>query len=189
MRKIKSQVKTPKATHTARITFALNANLVQQAENWLNSQWVQQDYTYSSLSELIRKSLTAYQEGEIDINLTERDKHAPKREITIRFFNADLLNFYYSLPYSQRTAIIEESLAAYLEKVNAEIKELEKYVKVIERKPRPQPQLIPYRYFHFICDNCGEEYEDAVVYSVAKSWEELKTWKYDTYCSNCVVVE
>jgi len=93
-----------------------------------------------------------------------------------------LLNYYYSLPYTQRTAIIEESLASYLDKLNA--KELKKYVKVIPAKPKPQ--LIPYRYFHFICDNCGEEYEDAVVYSVAKSWAELKTWKYATYCSNCV---
>jgi hypothetical protein len=67
---------------------------------------------------LIRKGLQAYQEGEVKVNSTERDKHAPKREITIRFFNADLLNFYYSLPYSQRTAIIEESLRGYLERMN-----------------------------------------------------------------------
>ena len=185
MRKIKSQIKPLKTTRTAKITFALNASLCQQAENWLNSQWTQQDYTYSSLSELIRKGLQAYQDGKIEINLTERDKHALKREITIRFLNTDLLNYYYSLPYTKRTAIIEESLAAYLDKLNA--KELEKYVKVIERKPKPQ--LISYRYFHFICDNCGEEYEDAVVYSVAKSWEELKTWKYATYCGECVRYE
>ena len=184
MRKIKSQVKAPKSTHTARITFALNANLVQQAENWLNSQWVQQDYTYSSLSELIRRSLTAYQEGEVDINLTERDKHAPKREITIRFFNADLLNFYYSLPYSQRTAIIEESLGAYLEKVNAEIKELEKYRKIIPAKPKPQPKLNPYFLEGFICDRCGGEYVEETAYSYAPSMKEINN--YHTYCSNCL---
>ncbi|KLL04892.1 MAG: hypothetical protein MRERV_9c010 [Mycoplasmataceae bacterium RV_VA103A] len=122
MRKIKSQVRVVKTTQTAKITFALNADLCQRAENWLNSQWVQQNYAYSGLSELIRKSLVAYQEGELNINLTERDKHAPKREITIRFFNVDLLNFYYSLPYSQRTAIIEESLAGYLDKISSENK-------------------------------------------------------------------
>ena len=59
----------------------------------------------------------AYQNGEVSINPTERDKHAPKREISIRFFNTDLLNFYYSLPYSQRTGIIEESLRGYLGKL------------------------------------------------------------------------
>ena len=121
MRKIKSQVKAPKTTRAAKITFALNADLCQQAENWLNSQWVQHNYAYKSLSELIRKSLAAYQEGEIKINPTERDKHAPKREITVRFGLApDLLNFYYSLPYSQRTAIIEESLRGYLDEMNFE---------------------------------------------------------------------
>jgi len=70
------------------------------------------------LSELIRKSLQAYQDGVININSTERDKHAPKREISVRFFNTDLLNFYYSLPYSKRTAIIEESLRGYLERIS-----------------------------------------------------------------------
>jgi hypothetical protein len=54
--------------------------------------------------------------GEIKVNLVERDIHAPKREITIRFFDTDLLNFYYSLPYSKRIGILEESLRGYLEK-------------------------------------------------------------------------
>lgn len=117
MRKIKSQVKNIKINRSNRITFALNADLCQQAENWLNSQKVQQDYTYSSLSELIRRSLEAYQVKEFEVNLTERDIHAPKREISIRFFNTDLLNFYYSLPYSQRVGIVEESLRGYLDKL------------------------------------------------------------------------
>jgi hypothetical protein len=116
--KIKSQIKSTKTTRTTKITFALNADLCQQAENMLEAQWTQFDYTYSSLSELIRKSLEAYQEGGIGINTTERDKHAPKREVSVRFFNTDLLNFYYSLPYSQRTAIIEESLRGYLERLS-----------------------------------------------------------------------
>jgi len=101
-----------------RITFALNAHLCQQAENMLKSQWVQNNFAYGSLSELIRKSLEAYQKGEIKANLIERDKFAPKREITVRFsLNPSLLNFYYSLPEGQRTAIIEESLRVYLERL------------------------------------------------------------------------
>lgn len=183
--KIKSQVKALKTTRTAKITFGLNAALCQQAENWLNSQWVQHDYTHNSLSELIRRSLQTYQEGEIEINLTERDKYAPKREITIRFGSVpDLLNFYYSLPYSQRTAIIEGSLAGYLEKLNA--KELEKYVKVIERKPKieSKPKLIPYYPLNFICDNCGDEYRQDTAYSYARSLDEIND--YRTYCRGCV---
>jgi hypothetical protein len=67
--------------------------------------------------------LQTYQEGKIKVNETGRDKHAPKREITIRFSNSDLLNFYYSLPYSQRTAIVEGSLSNYLEKMNINYKQ------------------------------------------------------------------
>ncbi|MDR1670295.1 MAG: hypothetical protein LBR43_01030 [Spiroplasmataceae bacterium] len=118
MRKIKSQIKAIKTTRATKITFALNADLCQQAENFLKSQLIRANYSYSSLSELIRKSLQSYQEGEIEINLTERDKNAPKREITIRFSNIDLLNFYYSLPYNQRTAIIEKSFESYLDKIS-----------------------------------------------------------------------
>lgn len=187
MRKIKSQIKSTKTTRTTKITFALNADLCQQAENWLNSQWTQFDYAYKSLSELIRKSLQAYQEGEIGINLTERDKNTPKREVSIRFFNTDLLNFYYSLPYSQRTAIIEESLRQYLNKISLESKELEKYRKIIQPKPKSQKKLSPYHLEGFECDRCGGEYYDEIAYSYAPSMNEINDYK--TYCSNCVISE
>jgi hypothetical protein len=137
---------------------------------------------------LIRKSLQAYQEGEIGINLTERDKHAPKREVSVRFFNTDLLNFYYSLPYSQRVAIVEESLRRYLERVSLESKELEKYRKIIPAKPqKSQPRLTPYCLRNFECDRCGNEYYDETAYSYAPSMKEINN--YQTYCSNCVVSE
>ncbi|RHZ36149.1 hypothetical protein [endosymbiont GvMRE of Glomus versiforme] len=121
MRKITKRINVEEVkqlNRSIRITFALNAHLCQQAENMLKSQWTRNNYTYRSLSELIRQSLMAYQQGEIDLNLTERDKFVPKREITVRFsLNPSLLNFYYSLPEGQRTAIIEESLRVYLERL------------------------------------------------------------------------
>lgn len=120
MRKITNRIEVEevkKLNRSMRITFALNAHLCQQAENMLKSHWTRQNFTYPSLSELIRKSLEAYQNQEISINPTERDKFTPKREITVRFsLNPDLLNFYYSLPEGQRTAIVEESLRVYLER-------------------------------------------------------------------------
>ena len=65
--------------------------------------------------------------------------------------------------------VLEHALEFYQKnhKSPKKSKKLSNYVKVIPTKPKPQ--LIPYRYFHFICDKCGEEYEDAVVYSVARS--------------------
>ena len=167
-----------------KITFALNASLCQQAENFLESQRTQFNFTYSSLSELIRKSLQAYQEGVIEPNLTQRDKHAPKKEVSIRFFNTDLLNFYYSLPYTQRTALIEQSLREFLDKISQKSKELQKYRRIIQFK-KPQPQLSPYHLSNFICDNCGDELYNTVAYSYASNLSQAKKG-YHTYCSNCV---
>ena len=116
----KNANRVKKLNRSLHITFALNAHLCQQAESMLKSQWTRNNYAYPSLSELIRKGLQAYQNGEIEINLVERDKHTPKREITVRFsLNPNLLNFYYSLPEGQGTAIIEESLRVYLERLGA----------------------------------------------------------------------
>ena len=64
-------------------------------------------------------------------------------------------------------------------------KELEKYVKVVERKPKPQKKLSPYRLSNFICDKCGDEYVEDISYSYAPSLNEINDYK--TYCSNCVV--
>ena len=121
MRKITNRINVEEVTklnRSMRITFTLNAHLCQQAENMLKSQWTRDNYTYRSLSELIRQSLMAYQEKKIKINLLEREKNVPKREISVRFsLNPSLLNFYFSLPEGQRTAIVEESLKVYLERL------------------------------------------------------------------------
>jgi hypothetical protein len=96
-----------------------------------------------------------------------------------------LLNFYHSLPYSQRTAIIEESLRAYLDKLSA--KELERYRKIIPPKIKPkklQPKLTAYLHANFTCDNCGDEYYNDTAYSFARNLEEFK--RSYTYCFGCV---
>ena len=95
------------------------------------------------------------------------------------------MNFYYSLPYSQRTATIEESLRRYLDKISLESKELEKYRKIIQ--PKPLKKLSPYHLRGFECDGCGGEYYDETAYSYAPSLNEIND--YRTYCSDCVVSE
>jgi len=90
-----------------------------------------------------------------------------------------LLNFYYSLPYSQRTAIVEESLSAYLDKINQESKELEKYRKIIEPKPK---KVFFHPHQNFTCDKCGAGFQNETAYSYATSLGKFTK----TYCSNCV---
>jgi hypothetical protein len=82
--------------------------------------------------------------------------------------------------------VLEKSLESYeREKQVHSDKELEKYVKVIERKPKtkPQPKLNPYTYTNFTCDNCQSEYKQETAYSYAPNLKELD--RYHTYCSDC----
>ncbi len=85
--------------------------------------------------------------------------------------------------------VLENALELYQRnyKKPKKAKKLSDYVKVIERKPKPQPkpQLIPYYPLNFTCDNCGDEYEEDTAYSYALSVREIND--YRTYCTNCVV--
>jgi len=85
--------------------------------------------------------------------------------------------------------VLEKAFEEYEEK-KQEIsdKELEKYRKTIQPKPKKsKPQLKPYRLSGFECDKCGDEYEQDTAYSYAPSLSEINDYK--TYCSNCVVSE
>jgi hypothetical protein len=80
--------------------------------------------------------------------------------------------------------ILEKALKSYeREKQTHSKKELEKYVKVIERKPKSKPKLIPYPHTNFTCDKCQSDYEKETAYSVARNLKELD--QYPTYCSDC----
>jgi len=82
--------------------------------------------------------------------------------------------------------ILEKSLGSYeREKQTRSEKDLEKYVKIIERKPKSKPKINPYPYTNFTCDNCQSEYEKEMAYSIARNLKELN--RYPTYCSDCVV--
>jgi hypothetical protein len=87
--------------------------------------------------------------------------------------------------------VLERAFESYEREKQVEAeKELEKYRKIIEHKPKPkklQPKLSPYSYLNFTCDNCGDEYEQDTAYSHAPSSDEINN--YHTYCSNCVVDE
>jgi hypothetical protein len=100
---------------TTRITFAFAANLIQEIENFIASKIVQGDYTYPSISAIVRQSLLDYQQGKIKL-AEERNNKLVKREITIRF-PPDLLNFYHSFPMKKRVDVLERCLISYWEKI------------------------------------------------------------------------
>lgn len=80
--------------------------------------------------------------------------------------------------------VLEKSLELYQKnyKKPKKTKKLSNYVKVIQSKP--QRQISPYHLSNFICDKCGDEYEQDTAYSYAPSLSEINDYK--TYCSNCV---
>jgi ribosomal protein S27E len=58
-------------------------------------------------------------------------------------------------------------------------KELEKYVKIIETKPK---KVFSHPNKRFDCDNCGESFQDETAYTYSDSSTKFTK----TYCSNCV---
>lgn len=109
----------PKKTNLktdSRITFALNVNIIQKAEKFLQGKWKQDDYTHASLSALIRASLQAYQQGKINLVKSLSNKNTPKKNFNMRI-DENLLNFYNSLPNGQRVKFIERALLTYLNRI------------------------------------------------------------------------
>ena len=93
-----------------RITFACDQVLFEQVQTTLQQQHLAGDYSYPSVSEVIRQTLRAYQSG---MKLTQpRVKENPKRDVAFRLAD-ELLNFYNSLPSLAKTAVLERALASY----------------------------------------------------------------------------
>ncbi|CAI2195098.1 9412_t:CDS:2, partial [Funneliformis geosporum] len=116
---------------------AIKAEIIQLEKQLTNLQ--NQSQQQIQVAQIIQKSLAAYQAQEISLNPSERDKFAPKREITVRFsLNPDLLNFYYSLPAGQRTAIVEESLRQEKRNRSDEFSQKQEYQKYLEELSLPE---------------------------------------------------
>ena len=73
--------------------------------------------------------------------------------------------------------VLEKSLESYeREKRTQSDKELEKYVKIIERKKFPHPNE------NFTCDKCSEEFQNETAYTYDPILGKLTK----TYCSDCI---
>jgi transposase-like protein len=76
--------------------------------------------------------------------------------------------------------VLERAFKRYEQEkqVQAE-KELEKYVKVIETKPK---KIFSHPNKRFDCDKCGASFQDETAYTYSGSSTKFTR----TYCSNCV---
>jgi hypothetical protein len=84
--------------------------LYNSIQNMLSASHAAQDFTYTSAVDFIRSALQAYKDGMV---LTELDQKGEKTALTIRT-DAELKNFYTSLPDRFRTKILERAIRTYM---------------------------------------------------------------------------
>lgn len=92
------------------ITIQCNTLLYTTLQNTIEAMHTGNDFAYTSVTDLIRAALKAYQGG---MELTELDQAGKKKQTSIRVDNS-LYKFYKSLPNQMRTKIIERAIRTFL---------------------------------------------------------------------------
>ncbi|MDJ0648877.1 MAG: hypothetical protein QNJ60_09235 [Xenococcaceae cyanobacterium MO_188.B19] len=92
------------------ITIQCNALLYNTLQNTIKAQHTGNDFTYTSVTDLIRAALLAYQSG---MELTEIEQPGKKKQTSIRVDDS-LYKFYKSLPNQLRTKILEKAIRTFI---------------------------------------------------------------------------
>ena len=110
----KSQEKPAKPdkadTYPHMITIRCNTMLYDTIQNMLTTAHTAQDFTYTSIADVLRAALGAYQQG---MALTELEEKGEKLMTTIRV-DRHTRDFYASLPERMRTKILERTIRTFL---------------------------------------------------------------------------
>ncbi len=96
--------------YTHPITIQCNTLLYTTMQNMVKAMHTANDFTYTSVTDVIRAAIKAYQEG---MELTELDEKGKKKQTSIRL-EEDTYNFYKELPDQMRTKIIERAIRTFL---------------------------------------------------------------------------
>lgn len=100
----------PSDTYEHSITIQCDTLLYTTLQNTVTALHTGNDFTYTSVTDIIRAALKAYQEG---MELTEIERSGKKKQTSIRVDDS-LYKFYKSLPNQLRTKIIEKVIRTYL---------------------------------------------------------------------------
>lgn len=92
------------------ITIQCNALLYTTLQNTVKALHAGNDFSYTSVTDIIREALKAYQEG---MELTEIEQSGKKKQTSIRV-DTSLYKFYKSLPNQLRTKILEKAIRSYI---------------------------------------------------------------------------
>jgi hypothetical protein len=96
------------------ITIQCNALLYNTLQNKIKALHTGNDFSYTSVTDIIRAALVAYQSG---MELTELEQGGKKKQTSIRV-DTSLYKFYKSLPKQMRTKIIERAIRTFLKNQN-----------------------------------------------------------------------
>ncbi len=92
------------------ITIQCNTLLYNTLQNKIKALHTGNDFTYTSVTDLIRAALKAYQSG---MELTELEQPGKKKQTSIRVDDS-LYKFYKSLPNQLRTKILEKAIRTFI---------------------------------------------------------------------------
>ena len=115
--KSKNNLVTPKEptietrkSYTHLITIQCNTLLYTTLQNIIESMHTGGDFTYTSVTDIIREALIAYKE---EMKLTETVVAGAKKQTSIRV-DESLYQFYKGLPDQMRTKIIERAIRTFI---------------------------------------------------------------------------
>lgn len=100
-------------TYTHSITVRYSTLLYTTLQNMITAAHTINDFTYTSVADVVRSALLAYQEG---MELSEPDKPGEKKQTSIRV-NSDLHDFYKSWPNQMRTKILERVIRTFIKTI------------------------------------------------------------------------
>ena len=101
---------TKESTYTHSITVRYCTLLYTTLQNMIAAAHTANDFTYTSVADVVRAALQAHKEG---MELTEADEPGEKRQTSIRV-TTELHDFYKSLPNQMRSKILERAIRTFL---------------------------------------------------------------------------
>ena len=120
----KQPTKTTIATTTSlhkkadRISIRINAMLYNTMQNYLSSMQSVGDYSYSSISDILRKVLLQMEQKQLPPNVSGlQESNAQYIEIILRV-TSQQKQFWQSLPNRSRRKILEKAVTVFIDQIN-----------------------------------------------------------------------
>ena len=105
-----SKIEEAQPNYTHSLSIRCNTLLYTTIQNWLVTAHTAQDFTYTSVADVIRGALESYRQG---MQLTELDEVGEYKQTTIRVTKTQA-EFYKKLPSQMRRKILERAIRTFI---------------------------------------------------------------------------